>query len=677
MVGTSGNDTINGAVGSTTTFQTPDVIDGGAGTDTLNVTFDGASPAFPAATISNVEVFKIRDAGNTAGLTVDFATIAGETEVYSDRSTNAGGATTFDNLATGTTVGIIGQNGAITGNALNFTYATGTDAVNLVVADGVKQAAGTAAISSTSAATTATITSKGAANTVGQVTLTGAKLTSVTVDAQSNFKADAGAGAAAILGFDSTSTAATLTIKGAGKADVGFLDANLDVVNAADNTGGITAIISAAGQQITGGAGNDTITTLAAGTLMTKVVDAGAGTGDKLIINGANTVDSTTKGAQFKNFEVLQANAAAIQDVANLSANNTFTSAVINQSTTAATGITNMNATMAGAVTVLAASGAGAITFGIKDASVAGNIDTLKLTLDDGQAATVAPATFTLTAPVMTGIEKLEIVNNETTTISTLASATALNDVKVSGSGAFTVTTTGAVNFAANTKFDFSGVTGAVSFNAAAAQAGTTATGLSITGSATAANTLTDSIKSDMIVGGAKGDTLAFQGGSDVITLGGGADVTTFAATAKGTDVLGAAGVTFKFADGDSVAVAGSGTGLGIGFDATKTDTITNFDVTTLAATAGSKFTLDTAQAGGAFTVVTSAVKLGTTTVTNANDFLVVNDTANSAAYVYQDTNGNKTIDAGDFAIKLVGSAALDAGEFSLSTGGDLVFTAA
>lgn len=621
-------------------------------------------------------MFKIRDAGNTAGLTVDFATIAGETEVHSDRSTNAGGATTFSNLATGTTVGIIGQNGAITNNGLAFTYATGTDAVNLVVADGVKQAAGTAAISSTSTATTATITSKGAANTVGQVTLTGAKLTSVTVDAQSNFKADAGAGVAAILGFDSTSTAATLTIKGAGKADVGFLDANVDVVNAADNTGGVTAIISAVGQQITGGAGNDTITTLAAGTLMTKVVDAGAGTGDKLIINGAALVDTTAKGAQFKNFEVLQVNsgaAAAAQDVANLSANNTFTSAVINQSTTNATGISNMNATMAGAVTVLAAAGTGAITFGIKDASVAGNIDTLKLTLDDG-ATTVG--TFSLAAPVMTGIEKLEIVNNETTTITTLASATALNDVKVSGSGAITVTTTGAVDFAANTKFDFSAATGAVSFSAAAAQAGATATGLSITGSATAANTLADSVKSDVIVGGAKGDTLAFLGGADVITLGGGADVTTFNAAAKGTDVLGAAGVTFKFADGDSVAVAGSGSGLGIGFDATKSDTITGFDVATLAATAGSKFTLDTAQAGGAFTVVTSAVTLGTTTVTNANDFLVVNDTANSAAYVYQDTNGNKTIDAGDFTVKLVGSAALAAGEFSLSSG-NLLFTAA
>jgi hypothetical protein len=409
---------------------------------------------------------------------------------------------------------------------------------------------------------------------------------------------------------------------------------------------------------------------------MTKVVDAGAGTGDKLIINGAALVDTTAKGAQFKNFEVLQVNsgaAAAAQDVANLSANNTFTSAVINQSTTNATGISNMNATMAGAVTVLAAAGTGAITFGIKDASVAGNIDTLKLTLDDG-ATTVG--TFSLAAPVMTGIEKLEIVNNETTTITTLASATALNDVKVSGSGAITVTTTGAVDFAANTKFDFSAATGAVSFSAAAAQAGATATGLSITGSATAANTLADSVKSDVIVGGAKGDTLAFLGGADVITLGGGADVTTFNAAAKGTDVLGAAGVTFKFADGDSVAVAGSGSGLGIGFDATKSDTITGFDVATLAATAGSKFTLDTAQAGGAFTVVTSAVTLGTTTVTNANDFLVVNDTANSAAYVYQDTNGNKTIDAGDFTVKLVGSAALAAGEFSLSSG-NLLFTAA
>jgi len=66
----------------------------------------------------------------------------------------------------------------------------------------------------------------------------------------------------------------------------------------------------------------------------------------------------------------------------------------------------------------------------------------------------------------------------------------------------------------------------------------------------------------------------------------------------------------------------------------------------------------------------TTAVVLGTTTVTNAGDFLFVADAGdNKIAYIYQDTNGDKIIGDGEFAIKIVGDAALAYAEFSIASG--------
>ena len=56
IVGTAGSDTINAANGTTDTLTTPDVIDGGAGTDTLALVIDTGgvigSPMLPTLRIS-------------------------------------------------------------------------------------------------------------------------------------------------------------------------------------------------------------------------------------------------------------------------------------------------------------------------------------------------------------------------------------------------------------------------------------------------------------------------------------------------------------------------------------------------------------------------------------------------------------------------------------------------
>ncbi len=118
------------------------------------------------------------------------------------------------------------------------------------------------------------------------------------------------------------------------------------------------------------------------------------------------------------------------------------------------------------------------------------------------------------------------------------------------------------------------------------------------------------------------------------------------------------------------------------GYDATVTDSVTNIDNSgawnaTPSSSSGGKFTIDTADSAAAVTFGTAAITLGTTTVTNAYDFHVYYDAAASAAYVYQDTDGDKVLEAGEFSVKLVGTAAdFATGEFTVASG-NLVFTSA
>jgi hypothetical protein len=121
---------------------------------------------------------------------------------------------------------------------------------------------------------------------------------------------------------------------------------------------------------------------------------------------------------------------------------------------------------------------------------------------------------------------------------------------------------------------------------------------------------------------------------------------------------------TFVYAAGDSVSVVGS-TG---GFSATATDSVSAIaNNGTYADAAGSRIIIDTEVSATATSALvgtntgTSAagVVFGTTAVANAGDFYVFRSTdVTTDAYVYQDTNGNKVIDAGDFSVKLVGQGA-------------------
>ena len=436
VAGTSGNDTISGAVNINATgtstvnsFSAADVINGGDGVDTLNVIIEnsnGAPLAFPGAAISNVEVFNVRNvevAGN--GLTINAANFAGETEVNADRSTNA---VTINNLGTGAAAGIIG-NGSGGNGALTFNYATASAAATLNVRDGAGVTA-QPAVTINSAPTAVTINSTGAANSLGAVALGGAA-TSLTIDAATALSTGSFTGLAA--------TGATITVKGAASGvsspnavpaaatvTLGNIQGgvNLTSIDASGLTaGGVQVGMNAASTnlQFKGGAGNDNVTTNGVTALLsTASIDAGAGTADRLVVANTNDIVvagdalSKARGDLYKGFEQVQVQNGVSINLDLLATNNTIDAVRINDGV-GATGVTNLSATGAQNVTVLATDVLGSadsqITIGVKGATTTGQIDTVKVAAQTTIAAQ-ASNDINLNNVVLSGVENLEITGS-------------------------------------------------------------------------------------------------------------------------------------------------------------------------------------------------------------------------------------------------------------------------
>lgn len=199
VAGTSGNDTIKGVFGGAAdnTFNVADEIDGGAGTDTLELTAAGATASPSAVTVKNVEVVSVRD---VVGATVD-AQFIENAPAINFTGTIDGNTSTVNNAALASVVGLAGA-----GN-LTVDYATvsgttdtakvslsgvGTSATNVSavnVSNGNAIEAVEIATSGTnyftldagSAAASVKVTGSGA-NTM-DVSATGATANSVTIDA--------------------------------------------------------------------------------------------------------------------------------------------------------------------------------------------------------------------------------------------------------------------------------------------------------------------------------------------------------------------------------------------------------------------------------------------------------------------------------------------------------------
>lgn len=536
VVGTANNDTINGSlvyaaggttVDATSTFSLADIIDGGAGTDTLSLVVSGgnAGLTLPASTVSNIETLSLRNiSGNT--LTTDTSNFSGLTMVNSNLST---AANTLTNLASGVGVTVTG-NGSLANGATTGTYVAGATAASLTVAGGVTAGA----ISLNGAGnTTMTINSTGASNIIGALGNTSTALTTVTINAATAFLTTGlsiGSNAAIttealVISGAATNIAATSTADERGAVSLGTIDSDFGSVDASGLTaGGVEAILSATTTAtFTGGAGNDIITTGAAS--QTGTVSGGAGTGDILIVADATHLDSTAEGAKYTNFEILSV--SNNQDMDNVTGS-TITAI---EMTDGGNSVTNMTATQAAAITVVADSATN--TLALKTAT--GTSDVLGVTLRNDTLS--ASADFT--GLTITGFETMNVVSSSGSTADknslAFTSAGDLTALNISGDKAISVNTanitkaatiTAATNtYSATTATDYGlTITGALATGSVVTGTAThdnmtlsTTTGTTYNGGA--GNDLFNTVVASLVATGANDNKINGGEGTDTVTI--------------------------------------------------------------------------------------------------------------------------------------------------------------
>ena len=292
FTGTAGDDLFTALINTTTpansTLTADDTINGGAGTDTLSLTVQGATAAsWPGANVSNIERLLISDRHTINSFsTYNLSGVTGLTTVASSVST---GAVIISGLQVGTTVAMIGDGVTSLGNI--SVNGLGNGAVNFLITGGTK---GAPNISSTGGATTATINSTGAANTMGDISLNSSNsLSSLTINATTDLTARLGA-----FDFNSNST---LTVTGAGKVELGTsVPFTGSTINASANSGGLNMAVPTNIKNFVGSSGGDRLYGNA-GVLTNPVsIDGGAG-----IDTVAARLINSNNAAAFKGFEVL------------------------------------------------------------------------------------------------------------------------------------------------------------------------------------------------------------------------------------------------------------------------------------------------------------------------------------------------------------------------------------
>lgn len=574
VVGTSGNDTVNGYIGvaaTATTLTAADVIDGGAGTDSLKLTVEGTGTAvgagsLPNASISNVEQFFIRDVA-TGASNYDFGAVNGETQVWADTATNAAGVT-FSKLGTGATVGIKGNNVLTNLANVSFSMATPTDAVSIAIDGGVKNTVAPTITATAGTATAATIASTGAANTVGVVTLSGGTNTvkTLTINATTDLTAT--------LVANDFAADATMVVTGAGKVNVG---ANFDgaTIDASANTGGLTvSTTTGVTKSVTGSSAADAVT-LVGSLTSTGKIDLGAGN-DKLLagagaaIAGTNVIDGGAgtdtivstllqvgNQANIKNWEVLDLIGENRTIDASLFAASNFQSVALSGALTGNTVVQKLSGAALNA-TITAGSGAFDLTAQLANGATS--------TADAANITFGASANATLQSFKSTGIETYNIVSggataavaNAITTLSDSLNTTA--KVVITGANALTVgaitTNTAATTATAHVasalkEIDASAATGNVTLGNGTALGTSAAIGTS------GFNTTYDGLK---VTTGSGDDTITVAAKNAVISTGAGDDTITVSGSGATIDT-GAA----KTATGDVVNVNGASASLTVG----------------------------------------------------------------------------------------------------------------
>ena len=544
-----GNDTFN-ALYSTAggmTLQGTDTLDGGAGTDVLNVQI-GVTGVTGVASMVNIETVSanFQAAGNLSLL---------NTTGITTLETSSGTAdATFSNIPSATVVL------KDTNNSNNATFgfaaaavAGAADVANLTIS-GVT--GGTVTLAGIE---TVNITSTGAANTIAGLTATAATSVKVAGDQGLTITAALGATVATI------DASANTAVGGTGGSGVTVIMGA--VVATATGTGGsgndsfnFTSPLGAV--ILSGGAGNDTFTSTTS--LTGDSIDGGAGT--DIVATNASIAEqySTPATRLIVNNETLsllsQGTSGATLTVANIDTSMVRVNLAGN-ATGAVAGGTSGAYTIAGpagtfTVAVGGATGTGASTLGgLLTLTSAGTATTdaaslLNTTVSNNNV-------FNGQAITSTGYETLTI--NSGTGASTNSAAQTLGAITItpstSGVGALSLTGNNPITIGAVTgakTIDASAMAGAatLTMSSAAGVATTNITGTGgndtiIAATATAAtiiggagnDTITGSTLADTISGGDGNDTITGGLGRDTLTGGAGVDTFVYAVNATGSVV--------------------------------------------------------------------------------------------------------------------------------------------
>ena len=243
VAGTAGNDTIIGSIDNTgvganaelQTLSNLDIVNGGAGIDTLKINVTGG-PAVGLPNLSNVEIIEVSSA---AGATVSTAGVAGVTNLNVIKATGAVAATADATTDVGVSVkGITGTNVVVNGGK-NVNVTT-TDAAATIDA-GAAGADVTGAV--TISATGAAASNANAAVALGTIAVGGGTTINVTQKATSDASALV-AGAAA-----TTHTQGKVTV--AAGATTTSVTLKQDAAVAADSVAAVTGATEAASVKFT------------------------------------------------------------------------------------------------------------------------------------------------------------------------------------------------------------------------------------------------------------------------------------------------------------------------------------------------------------------------------------------------------------------------------------------
>lgn len=507
ITGTSGNDTISSILvtGGVTsdTFSLGDKVDGGAGTDALNIATSDTAIDTGLVTVTNVETLNVTN--GSAGLTA----IDGDSDGYS--------TLTLDKSNAALTISGFGASTAITISAAGA-------ALNTITYDSVTGTTDSATVTVGTATTGAGLSMLGI-ETVN-VNLTG-KAVLDTANAFTNATAIniTNADTSTLDLSAATGATAAVTVTGAGVLTLGTLNASIKTVDASASTGGVTATLNAAQTSVKGGSGVDTITVAVPTTTLSVTTGAGNDVVDvsALVLTTAGTLDGTNEvingGDGTDTLVTDEAGLTTAAVVANINKASSFETLRATSAVTAfaADGFTSINSFVFTADNT--AGGAKTYTVESADSLTLTNSNsvaaiTLNPVLDSGTDVvnlTLAASTANLTQFGITAsqVETINLVSTDTDATAahtnTITTLTVQNNTKINVSGAADLTFTTATG--TELTIDGSAATGKL--------------GITVVGGN---DTITGGSAVDTINGAGGVDTISGNAGADVITGGTGAD---------------------------------------------------------------------------------------------------------------------------------------------------------